>query len=506
MGSAEFGDHEFLHEDTALGLNSSLPSNDHRNSLSSDINQTVAIQTNLSAAVLREIHGKKLLQIGDLFQRQRIPLPSQTSDPPWQQYPTTVLFILVLHVLFLYQFNKKRRRNQVTTNYHHLVQRKRFYQLWIAALSHPPLPSSYNCNCSCASLSWLGAANPLQQHYRNRQGRQYLEILQNVFKSLVAACQGPFAGMVLMLYNSHILWSVRALEREANSQLGPLSYARALLALTSCSLLLELGIFHAVLRGLLRLNRQNPGLQSQQAELRRKFTHQAVGTCTSLAGALIIVFNETFQRVPIAIMPILPNPRLFLQPGWSVLFSLAVLSFLSSNAQGGKLRVLCGIWIGLFWSTGLLSFLADAYWGNWWMAWLAIATLTSYKANFRDSLSWIDSVAWDSKGGIQPVSPIMELVVTEEETRLMERDGTTSPVDDSDNDDDDDDEERDDHRRDDAQGSIELPAGSDDVEIYGRLPELDGDSDVEEDDTERRGLLQANRRQGLMRSRSRRNS
>ena len=54
----------------------------------------------------------------------------------------TILILVLWHLLFLRQWNKRRKSQHVLVDYSTIVQRKRFHRLWLTLLSHPPLSSS----------------------------------------------------------------------------------------------------------------------------------------------------------------------------------------------------------------------------------------------------------------------------------------------------------------------------------------------------------------------------
>lgn len=430
--------------------------------------ETSFIDRYLSEAVLDAIHGKRLSDISEMFQKGQIHDPEYVAPThPWRESPVTSALILLLHVLFVYHSNKRRSLKQVTTNYHRTIRRKRFYELWLAALSHPPVPATFGFHMTTPpwdrhthqSASLL----PTHSHHTNPEpcysnmGRK----LTSAVRALGRVCFGPLAGFLLLFCNAQILWSVRALEGLLHQRQGPWAYARMLLALSSCSLLFEIGVYHMLLRRARRLSRQ-AGFQSTPLALDRQLSQHCLGTCTAVTSALMLVFRREFQGVD-----------WFLRP-----WTWVVLMCLAHTAQCGMMSVHSGVWIGLLWSKGLLSFLGEAYWGNWWLAWLGIATILSYKASDRNSLPIIDFVAWNRNGCVV-TADTLQLVVLGDEERLVDR-----QVSELDDEAEDSEEEQDNHRDGQRLQADRLGRSVSDG-VYGRIPDLHGmESDEGEDDSD----------------------
>jgi hypothetical protein len=390
---------------------------------------TSSASNNLTEAVLLAIQGKKLHEVADAFQRGRIPLsdyyPNQhayiSAKPPWEEYPTTFGFILLLYIVYFYQFNARKNMKQVLTSYHRVVRRKRFHQLCLASLSHPPFPPTYSFTLSNISTNTTSLFDDGNNNYGLYLRQRALQSLQ----SSIAACRGPWAGFLLLVYNSHILWTVRALETTINEGHGSssLAYLRTLIALTSCCHILELALYHRVVRVLDRMPSMVTMFRTNMVT-KRLFLHISIGTCTGTTTALAVIFNHTYPQV---FLPILPWLRYYhpwlIFSDWSLLWILIALCVLATNAKTGLLKCLCGFWVGFWWATGWISFLADAYWGSWWILWLVLATVLSCKASVvgRDVIPCIDSVAWNERGRIQGAPVRLYYVVTDDGgVRLLE--------------------------------------------------------------------------------------
>ncbi|GKY98935.1 hypothetical protein MPSEU_000849300 [Mayamaea pseudoterrestris] len=200
-----------------------------------------------------------------------------------------------------------------------------------------------------------------------------------------------------------------------------------------------------------------------------------------------------FHHIPITVLPFVANPLVhFYPPGWNIFLVILLLSLLMRNTKCGKMTVLCGIFIGSYWTDGISSFLGDAYYGKAWIASLGLATALSYKASYRDSLPCIDSVGWDQRGRLLHESSSMEIVVVDGELLLVEAADYDDDAESLDENADDDDEFYIENLHE-GHGDIELPPGTDDASSYGRTNDMAFDDNGSE---EQQSLLPTNRRRG----------
>ena len=386
--------------------------------------------------------------------------------------PTSFSLIVLLHVIFIYHWLFRKSRRDLLVSYRVIVQKRQYHKVWLAMLSHPPAkhsnighnPRHRSGNGGfAASLSASGSFED-GEHDRNNNNSNNTggsdQDLRNRLqeKAIQYALWAYQSGFALMLYNSHILWSCRALEVHYNTvssseyyknmyyytgasqpshpsennnsnnnkqdqatgpiiRVHPLQYLRVLFSLTFMALVLELRVSSLLLkiaaRGSLsssgsdtdltirftdnttgNSNRQR-GRQSSESgsttdRIQHRLLYRSIGTLTSLSCALLIVFQHRFEYVPLQVFPFLDNRWLlvglslpaFITP-FLCLFILAILSMPSHPVTS----VCYGLFSGILWSFGLISFLEEPYWGNSLILAIILVSCASIKATGYSSTS-----------------------------------------------------------------------------------------------------------------------
>jgi len=409
------------------------------------------------------------------------------EEPTRATYSTSFFLVVLLLVIFLFQWNAKRSRKQVLVSYRVLAQKKQFYKFWLALLSHPPLDigrqGSSPIRASYVAQSTVDMGNVDTTVTTNSSIQQtFVSVLERVRTKAVPILEplirGHASGLPLLIYNSHIVWSCRALEVKYN-QNDAFHYARVLLALAILAIAVELALTYGILQskifsiGRSRFQSIQPNDMADAIHrLRRKLIHRDTGTFTVVATALLLVFRTEFLHVPLQMLPILPNPPfLFNDPAWTCTICVLILMILSNKGHYG-LSVLTGSVVGMAWSTGCIAFLADLHFGNWLVAIVIGMSLLSLKADPQMAV-WvpcIDHVAWDQNGHLIPVEGQRWIGALSE--------GDEEPINEPDDDDEEDHSGEDTEAEDDAfdvEATRRTSPRLDNADIYGRVPEMDDD-------------------------------
>jgi hypothetical protein len=421
-------------------------------------------------------------------------------------YPTTFFLIVAVHLLFLYQWNARRSRKQVLVSYRILVQKKQFHRIWLALLSHPPIhvgrsrsspQNQYSPTNSQSSIA-MGDADAIVRYSNisNISSDDIQLFCSNVMERikyklgplLEPLLRGHASGLPLLLYNSHIMWSCRALER--NYQDDAWHYGRLLIVLAFLAVSIELFMSDRLLKT--PVMSRAPRFQSIQPDptadamqrIRKKLLHRTMGTLTVVSTAVLLIFRSEFRHVPLQILPFLPNPLFLNDPSWTCTISIVILLWLSRGSHSG-FGVLSGSIVGMIWSTGWLTFLAE---GSGLLVWLILLSLLSLKADPQWA-AWvpcIDHIAWDRDGRLVPVDGQQQ----QGWIGVLSREGGETVVvsDDTDDDEGDTGSEEDSYvGGDDEDDDVDVEASrqafprQDDNEIYGHLPDL-GDMEDDDDD------------------------
>ena len=372
---------------------------------------------------------------------------------PNATYETTIGLIILLHLVFIYQWNKRSSRRDVLTSYDKLVNKKQIHSAVVAVVSHPPADSSFLSRERMVSLAIeMGDSNTTETGSVGR--------LRNKCKSFIECLHpvtyGHLSGLPLLTYNSHLLWSCRALEAICPSSWY---YARFLVVLAFISFLLELRFTHNLLqtsRAFVGLN-MHPGTPSV-SESRRYAKHRTMGTPTMLSAAILLIYYCCFPFVSIPILPFLPVSRR-MDVSLSYFMCYTLLTALSWKSHP-LTCVLFGILSGFLWVLGVTSFLGEVYWSACIIAGIVIASLLSLRVSHGGWLPWIDYVAWDERGRIRY-----------DETNLDEQSENEGE-----------DEEEADNDINDIESRPLLDRRSDSSRssgLRGRLPMMDMDDDIE---------------------------
>ena len=336
-----------------------------------------------------------------------------TVSPTYECPSATFLMIALWHVLFFYHWNKRRKRKHLSINYRTIVQKKQFYKIWIALLSHPsqalveggtttseattPLPLS----------DWLidlGHAEHQASDLPSWERR--LLCRAAIFKCLGGVSKhvwwllsrGDLSGLPLLVYNSHILWSCRALE--VALQGASWNYARILLCWGLLSFTAELYLSHVLLQRILTLmgftSRQPQYDSDVMQRLNQKLLKRPMGSSTTIAATVLLVFYLKYPYVPLQILPFIGNGSLLNEvPAVCYFLSVGILTILSRHSHP-ILGVVFGGMVGLFWSVGWIDFLADPYWNSCFLLGWGLFSALSFRA--RHWLPCIEHVSWNERG------------------------------------------------------------------------------------------------------------
>ena len=381
------------------------------------------------------------------------------APPSHYTYPTTLSLILFLHLLYLYQWNKRLSRSDLATNYDQLVNRRQYWRGLLAIISHPPVEggerdvglNDYNRHSS-------GDVDSEDAVTSNSVTRRFAAayILYNQIKIMLRTRCAPLgmlarrilhplffghlSGLPLLAYISHILWKCRALEEIYNIHDGRLilgveggdhtgkfvgmashvisldsdaktklyhddtnsSYFRVLVALATVAILLEVSLLRTILR---RMDR-HMDFTGYTTTPRTLLSQRAICSMTSLSAAVLSVYDAMFPHATHQVLPFIA----FLSPsGFSLLFSIMILCILAHRIHPVT-SVLSGLLSGSLFTLGVTSFLGTRYWGNAMISAVILAIVMSMKSNALYStyigmvLPCLDYVAWDEEGKIHDPS------------------------------------------------------------------------------------------------------
>eukprot|EP00980_Cylindrotheca_fusiformis_P006151 scaffold1319_cov126-Cylindrotheca_fusiformis.AAC.40 len=156
-----------------------------------------------------------------------------------QTYTTTVIILLVTHLVFAYHVLSRKSRSSSLVSYTTLVRRKQYYKVLPALISHPTTRTQSRENSSPHNAS------------ERITGMQFVvQRIQDWQRSSILFNGKRLSGLPLLFYNSFILWNCRALEPSA----GSCNYARLLWGLAIVALILDLSFTYFVLSILRDMN------------------------------------------------------------------------------------------------------------------------------------------------------------------------------------------------------------------------------------------------------------
>lgn len=336
---------------------------------------------------------------------------NQTLQQSWYKpYPATLSIIILLHVIFLLQWNRRRTKKQCLVSYRQLIQKRQYYRGVVAILSHPAPVDIPRRSDTLLSIDFGNAESPGDPRWAR---------LRSVLHPLT---HGHLSGLPLLVYNCHLLWTCRALE-----PMFPTSwhYVRSLIGLATLALAVEVRFYHvlahrtAPFQAANRFRSIQPDFGTDPIVRTRKLIlHRTMGTCTALMFAVMFLYRLSFVHIQLQIVPILWIPCI---PWLSYLLCCFLLIVLSWR-QHAITSCFAGSFAGFLWIIGF-HFLGKLYWGTWMILSIAIASLVSLKHSCGDRLSVVDYVAWDAQGIIRfDGVPILTSVLTSPQEEDVEED------------------------------------------------------------------------------------
>jgi len=381
----------------------------------------------------------------------------------YSNYGTTLTAIVVLHLIYFYQWNTRRSRQDVCTSYDQLVDKKQFYRAVIAIASHPPVDGGERdtlgntnsqhgmmeggeTNNSDGSLERARVFLSLYVDFGlcdrispilQRMHPLYNLIRQRILHPLI---YGSLSGLPLLTFGSHILWQCRALEElynvhdgklilgvtgnvnitqfagigtaatkiqtaedayNMNTNLSSLGDGYTYFRVLVALALTSMLIELTLLRSILKRLEQTVNFDGYSTTPRQLLSQRAMCSIVSLSTAILGVYDAYFPHAP---PPVLPFVQMS-SSGFSLIFSIVILTILTHRIHPVT-SIISGLLSGSLWSLGITSFLGMRYWGNIMLLGLALVMLLSLKAqpSYSTYLEMfcpcIDYVIWDREGEI----------------------------------------------------------------------------------------------------------
>ena len=419
-----------------------------------------------------ETLAKDLLTHGALYDK-----------PNPKLYCTTLGLIILVHIIFLFQWKGSTPRRNVIATYEQIVWKKQFHKLLVAILSHPRCTHDNNGflgNSRSTTMSIhrdqgstqrssleVDVGGGAYQYENENESHQYSSFHQRlqvlVFRTVKNQLIHPLffgnlSGLPLLTYIAHILWQCRPLEevydyvldsnfpdihhgvfnvsaiidrdmiiqnsiqhisakKSSNGKLGyHLEYYRVLFALILCSYLMEIiGTYLCI--QIMYLQRQSgSGPSSTIRNLIESQAKRNLCTLTPMCTALLVIYTAHFPHTPISILPFVNITHVFGSSSEFTFIACFLILFILSYRSYPLTGVFYGSITGLLWTSGLIRFVADRYWGGWCIFTTLFTCILSLKVEIMHSerispgisgtnkikefFVWLDYVCWDINGSI----------------------------------------------------------------------------------------------------------
>lgn len=357
----------------------------------------------------------------------------------YRNYGTTLTVIIVLHLIYFYQWNTRRSRQHVCTSYEQLVEKKQFYRALVAIASHPPVDGGERdttaqhgmveggeINSSGASLQNARTFLELYVSFRlcDRISDGISPIIQRILPFFTLIRQrilhpliyGSLSGLPLLTFASHILWQCRALEElydvhggelilgvsgnDVNvTQFSGIGTAATKIQIagdaydtidkhvsssgdgyTYFRVLVALALTSmllelSLLRSILKQLERTMNFDGYTTTPHQLLSQRAMCSIASLTTALLGVYDSHFPYAP---PPVLPFVHVS-SSGFSLIYSVLILTILTHRIHPVT-SIISGLLSGSLWSLGFTSFLGTRYWGNIMLFSLALVIFLSLKA------------------------------------------------------------------------------------------------------------------------------
>ena len=409
--------------------------------------------------------GENVENVADTLYMDLIVNGPTYNEPNQHLYQTTLGLIFILHIIFVIQW--KLPRNDIVVTYQQIIKRKQYHRLIVGMLSHPcqkenTIEPNIPAATTARASSWMrnfnydiesaGGINngilrgnvTLQTRVRACASKIVSLLNRHLLHPLV---YGNWSGLPLLTYVSHILWQCRPLEEvydymydsddphlhheafnitsiidkdimlqnailqnavkkiSTSRMVYKVEYYRILFALAMCSSFLEMITNYLILRYLRTRSMKTSTVYNY-------ILNRGLCTLSPMCTAMIVIYISHFPHTPISAIPFI-DTRFILGSSSQLTFILCllILSILSYRIYPVS-GVFYGSISGLLWTSGLIHFLADEYWGGWLIFLTLIASALSLKFElsqvdtnnmagesrafqFKEAmLLWIDYVSW----------------------------------------------------------------------------------------------------------------
>ena len=301
-------------------------------------------------------------------------LRSNIAILPQAQYQTTSALIILLHILFWYQWRYQKR---YTCNIKEVSELRRYHRALFGLVCYYQNPIEQELSVSSSSdiavpLVLEQEVLPVSNGIPSFSFSSSSLNLSALYRYLRYGMQRLTSnGFLLMAYSCHLLWQFRALEEFFG---GSWKYARILLVLGVNMSVLEIYLLHW-------LNRMYLRNVSQRRRTSSKLMAAPRIGLTSVLSALIVIFGTEFPFAKISVLPILPSFLVRFQAG-DLGFTFTLLSLFYLARHSHPCAIMIGLVTGSLYRTGFISWVAmDVYWFIWFIVVIILFCSASLKAD-----------------------------------------------------------------------------------------------------------------------------
>lgn len=230
-----------------------------------------------------------------------------TQNFPASNHYNTLLLIFLLHLVFFLQWRNRSTRKDVELSYSKVVTRRKYHYAFLALFSHAPADIATAQHGNRTVSQHLLPTNTTTSEHSSNFPRlneriqvtlfRFRVILWSLFNSLSSGAR--FSGLPLLVYTTHLLWQIRALEEYFDEKGTRFGYKRTIFVLIVLCISIQLLLTRS---GMLLTSTH----MSSMSPTTRLLYNRGSSSFTPVTVALLVLYGTMLPYVPLQLLPFVP--------------------------------------------------------------------------------------------------------------------------------------------------------------------------------------------------------